>query len=436
MCASDRILLHALVYDVGFPVGCVGSPAGLEDFVHWKNCNRTFLKKIIIIILISALCFALSAKVEYCPIISAAPASVYIHRGISTPAKGRNHLIEGDEARKFAKNRCDKMRFFAGGCWSMSLALSFLAIAAVQAVANPAARDFRGFGRISSSPWGFERNAVASLTRLTLNIRGGGLFGTQKSAARIYKQSLEEQVLLLNEQLAHARIEVSTLRENAKQRHKAGRSPRRAENNQTKQEQKLERQRQAEQKEALARLQNEINTLEKMKAELEKMLETSATKIELLEEQLTTQESLTAKMEASFKDKIAKLEQQLEKVQTAQLEKLTEIHQQKIDAAVQDALRAQEAEFRAKIEETTQRLSKEHAKEMEQEKLRSSKAVETERKKMRKLVRALALREKKLKLQSPESAKEESTKQKTVVNTTSSSSQKKQFTPPTSRGTI
>ena len=318
----------------------------------------------------------------------------------------------------------------------MSLALSFLAIAAVQAVANPAARDFRGFGRISSSPWGLERNAVASLTRLTLNIRGGGLFGTQKSAARIYKQSLEEQVLLLNEQLAHARIEVSTLRENAKQRHKAGRSPRRAENNQTKQEQKLERQRQAEQKEALARLQNEINTLEKMKAELEKMLETSATKIELLEEQLTTQESLTAKMEASFKDKIAKLEQQLEKVQTAQLEKLTEIHQQKIDAAVQDALRAQEAEFRAKIEETTQRLSKEHAKEMEQEKLRSSKAVETERKKMRKLVRALALREKKLKLQSPESAKEESTKQKTVVNTTSSSSQKKQFTPPTSRGTI
>ncbi len=325
--------------------------------------------------------------------------------------------------------------------FTLSLALSFLAIAAVQAVSP--ARYVPAFGR-DSSLWGVETTPAKTAT--LLDIRGGGLFGGKKSAARIYKESLEEQVLLLNEQLGHARTEVATLRENAKKRHAAGSSLHRvkpaamtkadaaADREKSKQEDKLEKQRQKEQKEALARLQKEIKQLEQMKTELEKMLETSAKKIELLEEQLSTQETLTAKLEASYKDKIAKLEQQLADVQTSQLEKLTEINQQKIDAAVQEALRAQEAEFRAKMEETTRRLSKEHAKQMEQEKLRSSKAVEAERKKMRKLVRALALREKKLKLQSPTEAKEETSKKTSIK--TKKSSQQKQFVPPTSRGTI
>ena len=321
--------------------------------------------------------------------------------------------------------------------WAMSLGLSFLAIAAVQAVSNPL-RDIPASGR-SSSPWGVQTTATMSTTLTTLlEIRGGGMFGNKKSAARIYKESLEEQVLLLNEQLAQARKEVSTLRENAKKRVQAGRLNRaepkeEVSKAQSKQDNKLEKQRQKEQKEAMSRLQKEIKALEQMKAQLEKMLETSAKKIESLVEQLTTSENLTAKMEASYKDKIAKLEKQLEDVQSAQVGKLTEIHQQKIEAAVQEALRVQEAEFRAKMEETTLRLSKEHAKEMEQEKLRSVKAVEAERQKMRKLVRALALREKKLKLQMP------STKEETLETTsfrTKTSSQQKPLTPPTSRGTI
>ena len=319
----------------------------------------------------------------------------------------------------------------------MSLGLSFLVIAAVQAVSNPL-RDIPASGRPSSS-WGVQTTATKStLSTRLLEIRGGGMFGNKKSAARIYKESLEEQVLLLNEQLAQARKEVSTLRENAKKRVQAGRLNRsepkeEVSKAQSKQENKLEKQRQKEQKEAMSRLQKEIKALEQMKAQLEKMLETSAKKIESLVEQLTTSETLTAKMEASYKDKIAKLEKQLEDVQTAQVGKLTEIHQQKIDAAVQEALRVQEAEFRAKMEETTLRLSKEHAKEMEQEKLRSAKAVEAERQKMRKLVRALALREKKLKLQMP------STKEETLETTsfrTKTSSQQKPLNPPTSRGTI
>ena len=321
--------------------------------------------------------------------------------------------------------------------WAMSLGLSFLAIAAVQAVSNPL-RDIPASGR-SSSPWGVQITATKStLSPILLEIRGGGMFGNKKSAARIYKESLEEQVLLLNEQLAQARKEVSTLRENAKKRVQAGRLNRsepkeEVSKAQSKQENKLEKQRQKEQKEAMSRLQKEIKALEQMKAQLEKMLETSAKKIESLVEQLTTSETLTAKMEASYKDKIAKLEKQLEDVQTAQVGKLTEIHQQKIDAAVQEALRVQEAEFRAKMEETTLRLSKEHAKEMEQERLRSAKAVEAERQKMRKLVRALALREKKLKLQMP-STKEETPETTSFI--TKTSSQQKPLTPPTSRGTI
>ena len=346
----------------------------------------------------------------------------------------------------------------------MSLALSFVALTVLPALTGATAATAThvpAFGRLSSSPWGVKATSTSTSTSVTststllMDLRGGGMFGgKQKSSARIYKESLEEQVLLLNEQLGHARTEVATLRENAKKRHQAGSSLHRVKpaekgssskataaesSSPDKQDKTLEKQRQREQKEALARLQKEIKQLEHMKAELDKMLETSAKKIEVLEESLSSQESLTAKLEASYKAKITQLEEQLEKVQTAQLEKLTQIHQQKIDVAVQDALRAQEADFRAKMEETTQRLSKEHSKEMEQEKLRSSKAVETERKKMRKLVRALALREKKLKLQSSgtEAAttlSEETSAAKTSIKT--KTSQTKQFVPPTSRGTI
>jgi len=332
----------------------------------------------------------------------------------------------------------------------MSLALAFLAVVGLPAATGAVVSrttEVRAFDRISS-PWG-----TAATTARLMNLRGGGVFGGgKKSAARIYRESLEEQVLLLNEQLGHARTEVATLRENAKKRHQAGNSlhrakqpgpskeDERANKEYAKTEEKLEKQRQKDQKEALSRLQKEIKQLEQMKAELEKISEISASKIEALEEQLATQESLTVALEVSYQDKIAKMEQKLADVQRAQLEKLTEIHQQKIDIAVQEALRAQEAEFRARMEETTKRLTKEHAREMEQEKLRSSKAVETERKKMRKLVRALALREKKLQLQSPvplsssKNAKEETTAKTSVK--TGSSSQKKQFTMPTNGITI
>lgn len=332
------------------------------------------------------------------------------------------------------------MRTFADAL-SVSLALSLLAARALPAasVASPRSMEALTFGRLAS-PWG-----TAVSTERLMELRGGGIFGGKKSAARIYKDSLEEQVSLLNEQLSHARTEVATLRENAKKRHQAGSSLHRAKptsltkeeqkaaKEQAKQEEKLEKLRQKDQKEALARFQKEIKQLEQMKSELEKMLETSAKKIETLEEQLASQEDMTAKMEASFKEQIAKLEEQLASIQAAQEEKLTEIQQEKIDAAVLEALRAQEVEFRVKMEETTKRLTKEHAKEMEQEKIRSAKAVEAERKKMRKLVRALALREKKLKLQTPK--EESTTKEKTPVKTRTSS-QQKQFVPPTSRGTI
>ena len=331
------------------------------------------------------------------------------------------------------------MRSFTDTLW-VSLALSFLALAAVANATRPAFTAAT-FGRnLSRSPWG-----TYSTTARLMELRGGGMFGGKnKSAARIYKESLEDQVLMLNEQLSHARTEVAKLRENAKKRHQAGSSLHRvkphiptkeeskASRDAAKQEERLEKLRQKDQKDQIARLEKEIKQLEQMKVELEKMLETSAKKIELLEEQLATQDNLTAKLEASYKDKITKLEEQLEKVQTAHLQKLSVISQEKIDAAVKEALRTQEAEFRSKMEETTQRLSKAHAKEMEEEKLRSSKAVEAERKKMRKLVRALALREKKLKIQSPNV---EDTKTKTTIKPKPTPRQQP-LNPPTSRGTI
>merc|ERR1712238_49936 len=147
-----------------------------------------------------------------------------------------------------------------------------------------------------------------------------------------------------------------------------------------------------QQQEALDMLQEEISQLEQMKSELETLLQTSANRIEELEQELMSQENRSIEMEESYQTQILELETELSSVQTTQLQKLTELHQTKIDVAVQEAVRVQEIEFCQKMEETTTRLGKDHAKEMEKEKVRSHKAVETERKKMRKLVRALALR--------------------------------------------
>lgn len=367
----------------------------------------------------------------------------------------------------------------------MSLALSFVVtVAVLPIVASSTTTVIPVSSDHLSSPWGTATATVAPMTtsmtlstmsKTLLDLRGGGLFGGRKkkkrSVAQIYRESLEEQVLLLNQQLRQARTEVTTIRERAKKRRQNildGTSSRarsvfnmrqeskeeqrekeeKAEEERQKQqeEERFEKERRKEQKETLLRLQGEIRQLEQMKDELEDLLETSANEIEELEEKLWSQESLTAELEESYKQKIIELETKLSDVQTTQLKKLTVLHQQKLDTAVKEALEAQEAEFRAKLEETTKRLTKEHAKEMEQEKLRSLKAVETERKKMRKLVRALALREKRLKLQRSSSSsldnseKEESTAATTTTTTTSvksgSSSFNKPITPPTSRGTI
>uniref|UniRef100_A0A7S4ERD8 Uncharacterized protein n=1 Tax=Pseudo-nitzschia australis TaxID=44445 RepID=A0A7S4ERD8_9STRA len=350
------------------------------------------------------------------------------------------------------------MRSF-NGVGSMGLAIAFATLALIP---NAEATTF--VIPALDHPW--RTTTVESMTTGTaktkqtlLDLRGGGLFGggNKKSTTQIYRESLEEQVVLLNEQLRRARTDVTMLRENAKKRQeirisgrsamrvakgkskaKLSREEARARKEKQKEEDRLEKQRQKEQEEILLRSNLEISQLEKMKAELETLLETSARKIEELEQQLRSQETLTVELEASYQKKIAKLELQLNDVQTSQLEKLEELHQQRIDAAVKEALNVQEKEFAARMEDTTKRLTKEYAKAMEDEKLRSSKAVETERKKMRKLVRALALREKKLKLQSDPTNDDETTEKTTTTTSvrTGSSSFANPIKPPTGRGTI
>jgi chromosome segregation ATPase len=322
----------------------------------------------------------------------------------------------------------------------------------------------------STSPWGTTMRTATTTTTTTmpfLELRGGGLFGgnKNKSNAQIYRESLEEQVMLLDGQLRQARTEISTVRERAKQQGKIDSLKRNrsiSSNGKQKQvdkeeaklrkqgeeeEKRIGKERRKEQKEALVRLQGEIRQLEQMKSELETLLETSANQIEELEQKLISQEKITIEMEESYKKQIIDLETKLGDVQRIQLQKLTDLHQTKIDSAVKDALKVQEDALRMKMEETTERLSTEHAKDMEKEKARSEKAVETERKKMRKLVRALALREKKLKLQQQQSSsssfeddknenvieKQKSNKAKTTVKTTSSFNNSMK-NPPTNRG--
>lgn len=293
----------------------------------------------------------------------------------------------------------------------------------------------------------------------------------KKSNAKIYRESLEEQVLLLDSQLRQARSEIVILRDRMKKQIEYDKVQRRRDNllnrkhqrqkQKTDQKQredakKQESRRQQQIKDELRQLEDEVRSLEKMKLELEALVETSGKKIFELEQQLASMEETNATLEESLRKQIETLEAQLRDIQTKQLDKLKEIHQKKIDEAVDKAIKTQQAEFQRILSETTKRLNKEHAKAMELEKLRSFEAVEAERKKMRKLVRALAWREKKLQSQEKRASeenlqtksqfsstpddsdgddKEEKEKFKAKTNIKSASSFKP-LVPPTTRGKI
>lgn len=250
--------------------------------------------------------------------------------------------------------------------------------------------------------------AVASTTSPRLSVvpsnlsllRGGAsfwgklLFFGGPSPQKIYRQSLEEQVLLLDQQLRQAQEELIHLRDQRKEALK---------------KQKLARfvtstkaDRKAQYKEQLL-LQQKIDTIliqlkqmERMKLELEELLAASNLRIQELEAKLVEQEILTKELEENYQQQIAAIKQSLEETAAQQSAQFAAIQEERIRQAVEVARQEALLEVEERIQGITKDLQAKHDKAIQAERERSIKAVEAEKKKMRKLVKALAIREKKL----------------------------------------
>lgn len=167
----------------------------------------------------------------------------------------------------------------------------------------------------------------------------GSLFG-RKTTAQIYRESLEEQVLLLDRQLRQARTEVTQLREQQQslkeknQQNKRRRSSTSVSSSAERQQQRaeLEEQRKQilEQRQQLKQLQSEIQKLEEIKTNLQTLLESATAKIADLETKLFEQEETTQQMKTKYEEKLQMLQSQLEEKQQAQLSKLEAMYEQRI----------------------------------------------------------------------------------------------------------
>jgi hypothetical protein len=210
------------------------------------------------------------------------------------------------------------------------------------------------------------------------------MFGIGKqSAADVYRETLEEQVLLLDRQLRQARDEMAKLRKQFTTRTAIPST-------------KISSQERNLLKQQLASLTSQINQLERMKLDLEDMLQKESIKVQALTTRLAEQEQLTLALQEKYIKQLQTLQEQLELKAQKQLQQLQQIMNERIQQATDAAHSAAMAQVGQKIAEATEQLRMDKERELELERKRSIEAVEKEKVKMRKLVRALANREKKL----------------------------------------
>jgi DNA repair exonuclease SbcCD ATPase subunit len=211
-----------------------------------------------------------------------------------------------------------------------------------------------------------------------LCVRGGGWFsfGVGKVEDR-YRQSLEDQIQILERQARAAREETTQLRKLAKL---AGRSSGDAASS-IRQE--------------LVMLQKQVLQLETFKQEMEVLLKEEQDRSDELENKLIDSGSSELQLHNEHLIAMEQLEKTLLIKAKKQIEELNTLMDLRVkesaDRARQEALK----EMDKKITEAVSKVEIKLKMELEEERKKASDAVEKERAKMRKLVKALAEREKK-----------------------------------------
>jgi hypothetical protein len=218
--------------------------------------------------------------------------------------------------------------------------------------------------------------------------RRGGFFSmiVPMTAAEQYRQTLEEQVFLMDKQLRQARDELTVLRDQWSR--KTAPPP--------DDSAKPSKSEVAALKQHVAILTSQVTELTKMKDELLSMLEVEQAQVVALEEALKREKDLTKELQESYEEQLRELHLQLEQKASQQLDDLKRLMEQRVDQAAEAARKAAEKMVQEHIEMATNQMRLEQQRELAAERRRSDQAVEVERRKMRKLVKALAIRERKL----------------------------------------
>ena len=212
-------------------------------------------------------------------------------------------------------------------------------------------------------------------------------FGSQTPAQK-YREMLEDQVLLMDRQLRQTRDELTRLREQwtVKTGPPDGNS---AIPNASKEEL-------AALKQQVSTLTLQVKQLTKMKEELEEMLEKEQARVDELEEALAQERQLTKELQEGYERQLKELQVQLEKKAQKQLDDLRKLMEQRVEQAAEAARISAQRMVQEQIDLATTQLRLEQQREMDAERRRSEQAVDAEKRKMRKLVKALAIREKKI----------------------------------------
>ncbi|CAB9516927.1 expressed unknown protein [Seminavis robusta] len=227
--------------------------------------------------------------------------------------------------------------------------------------------------------------------------RGGAWYFGKKSAARKYRELLEEQVNMLDRQLRQSQEELALLRRQLKTSqailHRSGLKGASAEGQASKLATLTENQ---DLKKRVASLSKEILQLEKMRNEFQAIIQNQHMKMEELEAKLQEKELANQNVVAKYERELQSLKLDIETKYQKQIADLTNLMNKRVEEAAEHARQVALREMDAKIAQATEAERQRGEKLLEDERKRSEAAVEREKVKMRKLAKVLFEREKKL----------------------------------------
>jgi len=228
--------------------------------------------------------------------------------------------------------------------------------------------------------------------------RGGAWYFGKKTAARKYRELLEEQVKTLDKQLRQSQDELALLRRQLKTSQSLlhrNRVPSKSSSDvQTAKLQAL-----AENHDLKNRIQSltrEVDALSKMRDDLQTIIDNQHKKMVELEERMKQQATESSALTARHEKAMEQLKRDIESKYQKQLADLTALMNKRVQEAQESARQQALKEVSFKVQQATAAERARGEKLLDDERKKSEAAVEREKVKMRKLAKALFEREKKL----------------------------------------